>query len=109
MILKTIFNKNPPPLRRGRPLSLLEPGTSAWAPWKGEPYGEQALPTLLGFEITHACLQQIAQRDHANQLARIMAGNDGQPREACLGHSVDDHAQRFVWIRHHRMRLHHLS
>src|SRR5207302_8232881 len=59
---------------------------------------QDALAPSLVLEVAHARLQDIVQRELADQLARIGGGDHEQARDAELRHAFDRHAQRLVAV-----------
>ena len=66
---------------------------------------QDALAAALLRPVALAGVQQVAQRDDADQFARVVATDDGELGQAGLGHPVDDDAERFVRVGDDGMRL----
>jgi hypothetical protein len=66
---------------------------------------QDALAAALLCPVALAGVQQIAQRDDADQFARVIAPDDGELGQAGLGHPVDDDTERFVRISDDGVRL----
>lgn len=55
-------------------------------------HGQNAFAMAFLLQVTDVGFQEVVERNNAHQLAGIVAIDDGEPREAGVGHPVHHHA-----------------
>src|SRR2546425_10970058 len=54
-----------------------------------KPQTQDSFPSALLFEVSRSCLKQVIQRNHAEQIARLLPIDDRHAGQTCLRHPVD--------------------